>query len=302
MIPREFGTTGIKLSPVTFGSMRLDPKRIELEKAIELISYLYESGVNTFHSSHEYESDAFFCQVMQRFNSLNPNAEVLHIAKLGVPHFDEAEFNGARLVTLVEQRLRQLDTERLDLVQWLVRHQPNDDLHRLSILADCQQELNETWSKLQHQGKVGVLTSFPYSVPFANEVLQIPNCKGLVTYLNLLELEMTPVLEAMEQRGQGYVAIRPLCGGLIISENIEDLENNTAKNSQLRAIINTLNIQIADLTKFAVLFPLLHPAVASVMVSVGSKKHAEQIIGAVDDAKSDRPAFNQIIKSIAAII
>lgn len=299
MIPREFGRTGIKLSPITFGSMRLDSKRIEFDDALKLIDYLYNSGINTFHSSHEYATDAFFCQVIQRFRDLNPDAEVVHIAKIGVPHFDEAEFNGARLIALVEQRLKQLKTERLDLVQWLVRHQTNDDRHRLSILADCQQELNETWSKLQREGKVGMLTSFPYSVPFAQEVLQIPDCKGLVTYLNLLELEMTPLLDTMEQAGQGYVAIRPLCGGLITCANVEDGGNKTDESKQLQAIISTLNIPIANVTKFAVQFPLLHPAVASVMVSVTSLKHAAEIISGVNDAKSDRAAFARIAKSVS---
>jgi predicted aldo/keto reductase-like oxidoreductase len=85
MIPREFGNTGIKLSPLTFGSMRLDPARIELKTAISLISYLYANGVNTFHSSHEYDTDPFFCQVMQQFRQLHPSAEILHIAKIPAP-------------------------------------------------------------------------------------------------------------------------------------------------------------------------------------------------------------------------
>lgn len=298
MIKREFGRSGIKISPVTFGSMRLDPKRIELEAAVELITYLYEHGINTFHSSHEYETDPFFCRVMEEFRTINPSAEILHIAKIGVPHFDEAEFNGAKLVTLIENRLRQLGTERIDLVQWLVRHQPNDDRHRLSILTECQQELSTTWSKLQDEGKVGVLTSFPYSVPFAEAVLQFPLCQGLVTYLNLLELEMTPFLEQMERAGQGYVAIRPLGGGSITTKSLrQDVDTPDA----LRAIMTNLDIPTTDVTKFAVGFPLLHPAVASVMVSVTNIEHAAEIIAAVDGLTSDRHTFDRILKSIAPL-
>jgi aryl-alcohol dehydrogenase-like predicted oxidoreductase len=148
-------------------------------------------------------------------------------------------------------------------------------------------KLNETWSKLQNQGKVGSLTSFPYSVPFAQEVLRFDCCSGLVTYLNLLELEMIPLLEQMELEGQGYIAIRPLCGGLITSENAQNAENKTDESSQLQAIIKTLNIPITDVTKFAVQFPLLHSNVASVMVSVSNLKHVEEVIAAADTAKSD---------------
>ena len=297
MNSREFGQSGIKLSPITFGSMRLDPNRIELEAAVELLTYLYDRGVNTFHSSHEYETDPFFCQVMQQFRAHHPGAEIVHIAKIGVPHFGETEFNSAKLVTLIENRLQQLDTERIDLVQWLVRQQPNDDQHRLPILAACQEELRETWAQLQKQGKVGALASFPYSVPFAEAVLQFPTCGGLVTYLNLLELEMTPFLEQMEQNGQGYIAIRPLGGGLITTKTLaQQEENNINDVNKLEGMLSTLEIPIADLTKFAVQFPLLHPAVASVMVSVTSINHAAEIVAAVDGLKSDRHVFNNILK------
>jgi aryl-alcohol dehydrogenase-like predicted oxidoreductase len=297
MIPREFGRSRIKLSPITFGSMRLDPKQIELNKAIELISYLYEHGVNTFHSSHEYATDSFFCQAIQHFQTQNPSVRLQHIVKIGVPHFDEAEFSSHRLVTLVENRLRDLGTERIDLVQWLVRHQPNSDRDRLRILAACQQELETTWLKLQQDGKVGALTAFPYSIPFAEAVIQLPNCEGLVTYLNLLELEMTPLLEQMSLQRQGYVAIRPLGGGLITSKQL--LAESTQETQKLKAIVSALDISVQDLTKFAIQFPLLHPLVASVIVSVSNIEQGKEILAAVDSLESDCYTFNNIVKSIA---
>ena len=300
MIPREFGNTGIQLSPISFGSMRLEPKKIELKEAVQLLAYLYDNGINTFHSSHEYETDDFFCQALSQFRSLYPGAELLHITKLGVPHFDEANFQSDRLIALVEKRLRELNTERLDLVQWLVRHQPNEDLHRLPILADCQQELSETWLMLQREGKVGALASFPYSVPFAKEVLNLDVCKGLITYLNLLELEMTPLLGQMKSAGQSFVAIRPLVGGLI--PKIKKLSmlgtEQTEDIIRLKAIMAELNVSDHDLTKLALQFPLLHPAIASTIISIGSIKHAEEVIAHVNHLKSDQFAFEKIVQTI----
>lgn len=301
MIPREFGRSGIQLSPVIFGSMRLDPSKIELERAIELVSYLYSRGVDTFHSSHEYDTDAFFCRAIQQFRQQHPEAEIKHIVKIGVPHFGDSEFSSAKLIALVENRLRDLNTERIDLVQWLVRHQPNEDRYRLPILAACQQELQKTWSRLQQEGKVGALAAFPYSVPFAEAVLQLPSCWGLVTYLNYLELEMAPLLDVMAANGQGYVAIRPLGGGLITGDS--DLAA-VPKQQRLQKIMAALNLRASELVKSAVRFPLLHPAVTSVMVSVSSIAHAEEIIVAVEEferlnvATGDRTAFEGICQSI----
>lgn len=299
MLEREFGRSGITLSPVTFGSMRLNPDKIDSSAAVELITYLYQNGINTFHSSHEYETDRFFCQVLQKFRASHPNAEIKHIAKIGVPHFDETRFDSTKLVTAIENRLQQLGTERIDVVQWLVRHQPNDDRHRLPILTECQQELTHTWTRLQNEGKVGALASFPYSVPFAKAVLEFPICQGLVTYLNLLELEMTPLLTQMERSRQGYVAIRPLGGGAIASSAVRGTKNPTDKILSVKAIAKSLNLPEADLTEFAISFPLLHPAVSSVMVSVTSIEHAEEIVAAASNVVSDRDRFESILKSIA---
>ena len=240
---------------------------------------------------------------MARFSSYNPHAAVKHIAKIGVPHFGEAEFSGKKLVTLVENRLRDLGTERIDLVQWLVRHQPNEDHYRLEILTACQEELQTTWSKLEQEGKVAALASFPYSVPFAQAVLQLPSCQGLVTYLNLLELEMIPFLEQMAQQGQGYVAIRPLGGGLITSDAVqaESTEKSTPENQQVKAIASALDLSPAEITKFALQFPLLHPTVTSVMVSISSMMHAAEVITAIEDLESDRRAFNHILETVAAV-
>jgi len=299
MIPKEFGRSGIKLSPVTFGSMRLDPRNAEFNAALELITYLYEHGVNTFHSSHEYDTDPFFCDVLRQFHQQNPNAEIKHIAKIGVPHFGEGEFSSDRLITLVENRLRDLNTERLDLVQWLVRHQPNEDRYRLSILDACQSELEATWAKLQQQGKVGSLTSFPYSYPFAEAVLKLSTCEGLVTYLNLIETEMTPLLEQMADRGQGYIAIRPLCGGILTSDRAQNMDASEL-GQKLQKLLTALDISPAELTKLAIQFPLLHPVVTSVMVSVSSIEHAQEVMTAIEDLEgSNINTFNSILRAIA---
>lgn len=299
MSSREFGRTGIDLSPITFGSMRLDPHRIGLDTAVKMLTRMAERGLTTFHSSHEYESYPFFCEVMQAFSRVKPSATVLHICKIAVPHFDDATFTGSRLSTLVEEQLRALGTERIDIVQWLVRHQPNEDEPRLAILTECQQALSLTWERLHREGKVGVLTSFPYSVPFAREVLKLPLCKGLVTYLNALELDMVPFLEAMEKAGQGYIAIRPFHAGLITTENLgrSSCDRSDPQRQKLILMLRMLKIPEDAVTDFAIQFPLLHPVVASVIVSVTSIEHADEVMNASDRARVNKNAFAKIVSS-----
>ncbi len=301
MQPRKFGDTDISLSPICFGSMRLDSQRLNFADAVNLITHLYDNGVTTFHSSHEYPTDEFFCQALAHLQRARPKAKLQHIAKLGVPHFDETEFSGKKLVALVEKRLKELKTERLDIVQWLVRHQPNDDAHRLPILQAAQAELNQTWQELQQQGKVGVLASFPYSVAFAEKVLKTSSCQGLVTYLNPLELGMAHLLDSMVEEGQGYVAIRPFCGGVFTTDNWQTQNFEPDKAEQLKTILQDLALAPAQVNQFAVQFPLLHPAVASVMLSVSSIEHANIAIAAAQIIEPSQSLFEKQIQKIQLI-
>jgi aryl-alcohol dehydrogenase-like predicted oxidoreductase len=269
MDTREFGRTGLFTSVLTFGPMRLDPQRIEAGEALRLIEHLHAGGVTTFHSSSEYETHGFFCEVMRRFRERHPGTEQVHVCKLAAPHFGEDRFQPERFRALVEQALRDLGADHLHLVQWLLRSKPIADEPRLRLLAESAAALGRVWEDLRAEGKVGVLASFPYSVPFAGAVLETPPCAGLVTYLNLAELDEAPRLDAMERAGQGFVAIRPLHAGALALD--------------------------AERTAFALRFPLLHPAVSSVVVGVSSIPHADAALAALQHVAPDRSRFDEIV-------
>jgi len=247
-----------------------------------------------FRSSHKYDSFVFFCKVMRAFRRARPNAEIEHISKIGVPHFDEDGFSPRRLVELVDTQLKALGAMRIDIVQWLLRHSPNDDAHRLPLLEACREDIAETWAELRIAGKVGVLASFPYSPNFADAALRLPSCRGLVSYLNPVELDDTFFLDRLQRDGQGFVAIRPLFAGRVTSRAMFDDSETTA---MLTPMFRKLGIAPEDVTHFALRFPLLHPAVSSVMVGVSSLAHAE---AAIDATKEVAPNKAEFVRAVGA--
>lgn len=258
---RRFGSSDVTVSTFTFGSMRLDG--VGRADAAWLLAYLHERGVTTFHSSHEYAGHDMFCALMRMLRK-----PVVHVAKIAVPHFEERDFSAVRFREHVDRELTALGVGRLDIVQWLVRSKPIADVPRLGILQRCAEEMARVWEALVAEGKVGVLTSFPYSPTFAAAALAATPCAGLVSYLNVVERELVPLLDDMATRGQGLLAIRPLCAG--------QLPADVAVGEALR-------------------FPLLHPAVASVVVSVSSVAHAAEVLDALGDPPSDRVAFHAAV-------
>jgi aryl-alcohol dehydrogenase-like predicted oxidoreductase len=291
LVPRRrFGRSSIELSVLCFGCMRLSPSRFDLKGAVDLLLELFDRGVTSFHSSHEYDTYAFFCAALQELRRIRPGRPIETIVKIGVPHFDETEFSPARLRLLIEAELRNLRVDRVDIVQRLVRHTPNEDAPRLEILRRASSDIHEIWQRLHAEGKVGLLTVFPYSDAFLRASLELADVTGFVTYLNLLETEAIPYLDGLLASGRGFAAIRPLNAGKLVGDG---REQNREIACALRGIVPEIETSPGALTRLALQFPLWHPAVATVIASISSPEHAAQAIDAVSDAQPDIERFNR---------
>jgi aryl-alcohol dehydrogenase-like predicted oxidoreductase len=261
---RPLGDSGVDLSPLAFGSMRMELYPASDAHWERLLLLLVDGGVTTFHSSHEYQSYPRFCRLIKKIRRARPASPIEHIVKLAAPHFDEPRFDASLFRKRLESELKNLGAERIDVVQWLVRQTPNADEPRLAILRECLPDLETAWESFRAAGKVGALTSFPYSPRFAEKILESELCGGLTSYLNLAELEYGDWLDGLAKRGQGFIAIRPLCAGKIREP------------------------------KPALRFALLHPAVASAILSISSQSHAEEAIATVNGVPPDAAEFHRL--------
>src|SRR5580704_12743948 len=77
LVPRRrFGQSSIKLSALCFGCMRLSPSRFDLNSAVDLLLTLFDRGVTSFHSSHEYDSYGLFCAALRELRRLRAGREI----------------------------------------------------------------------------------------------------------------------------------------------------------------------------------------------------------------------------------
>lgn len=280
---RTLPGTNIALSQICFGSMRFLEEKITESEGIELLSAMVDMGISTLHSSHEYESYPFFCEVLTKYKKLNPSKKLEHIVKLPAPHFKEDRFCKNKFIELVDSKLLELGAERLEVVQWLLRHEPNTDEFRIPLLYDCCDELAEVWAELKQAGKVGVLYSFPYSSSFANEVLKVSLCSGITDYLNLIELENTSLMPTLLNNNQGFIAIRPYCAGRI----------NELPESKQKLLLAMLKVEA--LNDAAIQFPLLNPLVVSEVVSFSSSAHLTNIVENTASLVGNESLFNDVL-------
>lgn len=292
---RTLGRTDASLPQLCLGAMRFDPKRLSVDEGAKLIAEAHDLGADCWHSSSEYDTHAHFCASLRAFYRDRPSARVVHVSKIAAPHFEDAGFDPTVLRGRVEAQLRELGAERLDVVQWLARSKPVSDEKRLPDLAAMREALAAEVGSLQREGKVGAWTAFPYSKPWAAAFAEHPVCDGLVTYLNLAELEYARDLDAMAARGHGFVAIRPLMAGLLGRGALDD-----AQKAKRAAITTALGVDDASLTPLALTFPLLHGDVASVMLSVTTPTHLREAVASVGDVAPDPARFDSIVTALGA--
>lgn len=302
MDARPFGASGVRLSPLAFGSMRLDPARLDAAAAARLLAALHDRGITTYHSSAEYETFGHFAGALRAFRAQRPGAEVQHVVKVASPHFGEDAFSASRFEAQVDGYLAALGTERLDVVQWLVRQTPNTLERRSAALHASLGGLAEVWERLREKGKVGALASFPYCPGFAGEVLAaVPRCAGLATYLNPAELEYVPFLEG---GGAGFVAIRPLAAGLLTPEGLrrpcEDVDREAQRQRVLRGL-ERLGWDADGVAAHAVRFCLMHPGVASAVVSISSEAHAAELADAAEGVRVNARAFLHAVEAFGGV-
>ena len=194
--------------------MRLD-RAGDVAAAARIIDHALDVGITSFHCSSEYETFPLFEQAWKRRR--NRSAASV-IAKVGIPHFGESRFCARTFREKVDSYLKSLSLERLEVVQWLLRHDLRDETGRQRILAESEEEISALVADLKRAGKIAAFVSFPYTQGIAEAVLRMEHCDGLAVYVNPLEHEMDSAIESAAALGKGVVAIRPYAAGRIFSE------------------------------------------------------------------------------------
>ena len=304
---RPFGTTGMELPEICFGTMRFaaqepgDDARSRagqraLEEALDL-------GIDFLHSSYEYGTRWSTGEVLAR----HPHRDrVRHAIKVNVPDWGEPAFSQAAFRRQIEEALRELRADRIDIVQHLQRgdferllgYDDRAEPRRIADLDAVLDPLREVAQQLRDEGLIGALTTFPYTVGYARAAIASGAFDGVVAYFNLLETEMVEVFDLMRERGMGFIGIRPLMGGLLTDARIDraalpaddrmrDAGWDRAYDqlAEARAIVEPeigMGRTASSWTSFALKFSLVDPVIASTVVSINTPEQLHEVLAALD--------------------
>jgi aryl-alcohol dehydrogenase-like predicted oxidoreductase len=306
MAYRKFGNTDLEVSEICFGPMRFsakDPGSDEQSGAGKrALERALERGVNFVHSSYEYGTRWAIGDVLKDHHKRH---DIHHIIKVPVPDFDDGgRFDAVKFRLRVEEALSDLHTERIAVLQHLQRARPNEDPLRVPDIAAVNEEMLTVFAKLKEEGKVGYLTTFPYSPGFAAQAMPTGAFDGMVAYYNLIELEMAESFPAMEERGQGFFCIRPFMGGLLTDARADRdklppgdrMLDDIRRPAYARlALLQQELEQPESLTAFAIKFALTHPIVTSLIVGLNTPEQVDEILDAANGDYPDRKVFDQAL-------
>jgi len=275
MTNRRIPDTDIELSSISWGTMRLKQKHLSIKDVSYLAGNAVDLGIDTFHVSSEYDSYNLLIEALKKMPN-SQNKSVKYICKLANPHFGGNSFDAVRLKQSVERYLLELNTDRIDVLQWMWRIKPfNDDL-RCALFEDTAEELAESFESLLKEGKVGAVSCFPYSKEFMSRVRGRNLAQGQVNYLNLSQRD---ALEC--GLGSYTIALRGACVG------------------DLQGIKNYHGLSLSEFNdpyRMVYRFPLLSPNVVTSVIGLNNLSHMELASSLLDTAP-DEKEFQRYVSS-----
>ena len=305
---RQFADTELEVSEICLGPMRLsakfpsdDDKSKAGKRAMERA---LERGVNFIHSSYEYGTRWAVGEVLKNHPRRD---EIHHIIKVPVPDFDDGgSFDAAKFRLRIEEALSDLHTDCIDVLQHLQRARPNDEELRIPNIPSVSEAMLEVFEALKGEGKVGYLTTFPYTPGYAGAALKTNTFKGMVAYYNPIEIEMAEFFPQMEAQNRGFFCIRPFMSGLLTDKRVNrnQLDKDDRFNDPLwdasydrLALLNSeLGIEINSWSDFAIKFGLCHPIVTSLIVGLNTEEQVDGVLEAADGNYPDKTVFDSALR------
>jgi aryl-alcohol dehydrogenase-like predicted oxidoreductase len=292
---RTLGRTGIQVSPYGLGalmfatSMSPDP-----EASIRVIRTALDAGINLIDTADAYgDSEEIVGRALQ-----GRRDDVVLATKVGRPIGTDPNHQGGSrrwITTAVEQSLRRLRTDHIDLYQ-LHRPDPETDLEEtLSVLSD-----------LVRSGKIRAFGTSALPVSQLVEAHWIAERRGLERprteqppYSILSRGIEREVLPVAQQHGMGVLVWGPLGQGMLTGR-VRGGQENDLRRAQLMQVYRDERrldaverlVPLAEqaglsMPHLAMAFAITHPGVTSALLGARTMEQLDDLLAGIDTVLPD---------------
>jgi L-galactose dehydrogenase len=268
---RKLGKTDLNLSLVGFGGAALGGVfgNVDPGEGTRAVHLAVDSGINFFDTSPYY--GITLAETRLGAALVGRRERVILATKCGRYGMDEFDFSAKRVTASMDESLRRLQTDYVDLFQ----------VHDLEF-GDAQQIVDETipaLRQLQQQGKARYIGITGYPPKLLKRIAEGAPVDSILTYChyNLMNTDMDEVLTVFaRERGIGLINAAALHMG-ILTENgpaawhpapqaVRDAGKKAAEFCRSHG---------ADIADVAMRFSLDHPYVSSTLVGMANTRQVE---------------------------
>ena len=294
---RTLGRTGIQVSPYALGAMMFGAMgNPDHDDAIRIIGKALDAGINFIDTADAYsrgESEEIVGQALKGRRS-----QVVLATKVHLPMGDDPNQRGNSrrwIMTAVENSLRRLQTDYIDLYQ-IHRPDPDTDIEEtLSALSD-----------LIHSGKVRVIGSSAMPASDIVEAQWVAERRSLERFrteqpaysiLNRgIEAEVLPVAQ---RYGMGTLVWSPLAKGMLTGRIRKGQQTDLRRAAMLTSFSDERRLDAVEqiiplaekaglpMTHLAMAFAIAHPGVTSAILGPRTMEQFDDLLAGVDVTLTD---------------
>jgi aryl-alcohol dehydrogenase-like predicted oxidoreductase len=293
---RSLGRTGIKVSPYALGALMFATAigNPDHDDSIRIIHKALDAGINFIDTADSYgDSEEVVGKALK-----GRRDSVVLATKLGRPMGDDPNRRGTSrrwIMTAVEDSLRRLQTDHIDLYQ----------IHRPDPATDIEETLSAL-SDLIHSGKVRVIGSSTMPASDIVEAQWVAERRGLERFrteqppyslLNRgIEREVLPVAQ---RYGMGTLVWGPLAQGLLTGRVRKGQQNDLRRAGLFKHLNDERRLDVVEqliplaaesglpMTHFAMAFAIAHPGVTSALLGPHTMEQLDDLLAGFDVTLSD---------------
>jgi aryl-alcohol dehydrogenase-like predicted oxidoreductase len=298
---RTLGRTGIKVSPYALGAMLLGASigNPDHDDSIRIIHAALDSGINFIDTADAYSRPPQGASEVVVGKALKGRrGSVVLATKFGRPMGDDPNQQGASrrwIMTAVEDSLRRLQTDYIDLYQ----------IHRLDSGTDIEETLSAL-SDLIHSGKVRAIGSSNTPASDIVDAHWVAEQRGLERF----RTEQSPysilnraiesgALPIAQRFGMGVLVWGPLGQGMLTGRARKGRQTDLVRAGILKAFSDERRLDAIEqivplaeeaglpMTHLAMAFAITHPGVTSALLGPRSMEQLDDLLAGLDVTLSD---------------
>ncbi|MDP3951423.1 aldo/keto reductase [Microbacterium sp.] len=292
---RTLGRTGIRVSPFALGAMMFSSfGNGDQDEVDQMVARALDAGINFIDTADAYgESEEMLGKALK-----GRRDDVVLASKFARPIGDEPNHQGGSrrwIITAVENSLRRLNTDHLDLYQ----------MHRPDPHADIEETLSAL-TDLVRSGKVRTIGSSDMPASEMVEAQWVAERRGLERFrteqphYSLLDRSIErEVLPVAQRYGMGTVIWSPLASGMLTGRVRRGQETDLRRTRLFAALRDERRIDAVEkfiplaaeaelpLTHMALAFVIAHPGVTSALIGPRTMDQLDDLLAAADVRLSD---------------